>query len=325
MSIMVEPWYAVGLPDLGVLRVRGPDAVRFLQGQLSCDVTRLSPQRTLLAGYHNPQGRVIAVLRLLLWEQDDVVAIAPREIVSVTLTRLARYVLRSKVRLADESQQWAIQGYLCGERSEPGSAPQAAPAQHLPAAVTLPADESQWRSPDVLWMRLDAQRLLSATPAANEQAAADDAALHKWHALAIAAGEPQVLSATSEEFVAQMLNLDALGAVAFDKGCYTGQEVIARAHYRGRIKRRMQRFLTQDLCTLHPGDSGVLADGRAFKVVRAAQRADGRCDFLAVAPMSTDVAADARPHSEEFQSTASANAATRVLAAALPLPYPLPE
>jgi hypothetical protein len=84
-----------------------------------------------------------------------------------------------------------------------------------------------------------------------------------------------------------MLNLDALDAIAFDKGCYTGQEVIARAHYRGRVKRRMQRFVSREPCKLSPGDSGQLADGRNFKVVAAAQLDDGRCDFLAVAPMTT--------------------------------------
>jgi folate-binding protein YgfZ len=106
-----------------------------------------------------------------------------------------------------------------------------------------------------------------------------------WLRLDIAAGQPQVYAAASEEFVAQMLNLDVLNAIAFDKGCYTGQEVIARAHYRGRVKRRMQRFVSREACDLAPGVSGQLADGRAFKVVLATQLADGRCDFLAVAPL----------------------------------------
>jgi folate-binding protein YgfZ len=103
-----------------------------------------------------------------------------------------------------------------------------------------------------------------------------------WQRLEVAAGQPQVYAATSEEFVAQMLNLDSVGGIAFDKGCYTGQEVIARAHYRGRVKRRMQRFVSREPCQLSPGDSGQLTDGRTFKVVLSAQLADGRCDFLAV-------------------------------------------
>jgi folate-binding protein YgfZ len=104
----------------------------------------------------------------------------------------------------------------------------------------------------------------------------------EWRALDIAAGLPQVYVATSEAFVAQMLNLDLVDGVAFDKGCYTGQEVIARAHYRGKVKRRMQRFRTRDTARLAAGDSGALSDGRSFKVVDAVQLSDGRCEFLAV-------------------------------------------
>jgi folate-binding Fe-S cluster repair protein YgfZ len=85
-----------------------------------------------------------------------------------------------------------------------------------------------------------------------------------------------------------MLNLDVLGAIAFDKGCYTGQEVIARAHYRGRVKRRMQRFLSHGPVHLAIGDTAQLVDGRTFKVVEAAQLANGRCEFLAVAPVVSD-------------------------------------
>jgi hypothetical protein len=131
--------------------------------------------------------------------------------------------------------------------------------------------------------------------------------------LDIAAGLPQVYGATSEEFVAQMLNLDALGAIAFDKGCYTGQEVIARAHYRGRVKRRMQRFLTQASQELLPGGSGRLADGRAFKIVDAVTGDDGACEFLAVTAVS---ARDEAP---------GPDAATIIEATALALPYELPQ
>jgi folate-binding protein YgfZ len=183
--------------------------------------------------------------------------------------------------------------------------------------------------------------------------------------LDIADGEAQVYAATSEEFVAQMLNLDALDAIAFDKGCYTGQEVIARAHYRGRVKRRLQRFVSRGAAAkLAVGATGQLADGRTFKVVEAVQLEEGRIEFLAVAPMvggstgATESAssgartdpqsgsndgrgAGATGHgatterdlaSADLTSTATpaANAtptaSTPVLdAEALPLPYPLPE
>src|SRR5262249_49883278 len=135
-----------------------------------------------------------------------------------------------------------------------------------------------------------------------------------WHRLDIEQGQPQVFAATSEEFVAQMLNLDALDAIAFDKGCYTGQEVIARAHYRGRVKRRMQRFTSREPVLLAPGESGQLADGRSFKVVLAAQLLDGRCDFLAVAPLAGGEGAEATP-----------GPTAPLLADAPPLPYALPD
>jgi folate-binding protein YgfZ len=167
--------------------------------------------------------------------------------------------------------------------------------------------------------------------------------------LDIADGEAQVYAATSEEFVAQMLNFDALDAIAFAKGCYTGQEVIARAHYRGRVKRRLQRFVSRGAAALAVGESGTLADGRAFKVVEAVGLADGRCEFLAVAPFAGGTAGAAEvAGAASAGAGASAGAAAEASAGAgasaggdttrqtthsapvidaevLALPYPLPE
>lgn len=140
----------------------------------------------------------------------------------------------------------------------------------------------------------------------------------EWRALDIAAGIPQVVAATSEAFVAQMLNLDLLDGIAFDKGCYTGQEVIARAHYRGKVKRRMQRFRTLEPTKLDAGDARTLSDGRNVKVVDAVQLSDGRSEFLAVTtfgPGSDDAI--------EAPATASPENPT-VNAEQLPLPYSLP-
>jgi tRNA-modifying protein YgfZ len=139
----------------------------------------------------------------------------------------------------------------------------------------------------------------------------------RWRALDIAAGLPQVSNAISAAFVAQMLNLDCIDAISFTKGCYTGQEVIARAHYRGRIKRRLQRFVTRSALRLAAGDAGRLDDGRSFRVVEATQHADGQCEFLAVASL----AGAAQEADESGQLLASG----AVAASALPLPYTLPE
>jgi tRNA-modifying protein YgfZ len=291
----------VALDSLGVLRVRGVDALSFLQGQLSSDLELLGAERSLFAGYHNPQGRSIALLRVVELAPGEIIAILPRELVGTVLARLSKFILRAKVTLTDESAHWAIAG-LIATPVQSGQRP--APAA-LPAALhgVTHADGSV-----VVRVAAEPARWLAARPAAAS--AATPAAALAWERLAIAAGEPEVYAATSEEFVAQMLNLDVLGAIAFDKGCYTGQEVIARAHYRGRVKRRLQRFVTRAPRALEPGAAGQLADGRGLKVVRAVPLADGRCEFLAVAPLTPGEASAA---------------AAALDAEPLALPYTLPD
>ena len=270
------------MDDLGIVRVRGVDAVRFLQGQLSNDVTRLSAENSLLAGYHNPQGRVIALLRLVQWDADDILAVLPRELAGVVATKLAKFVLRAKVKVSDESALWRVRGLVgVALTGNAGGLPTELPAvvgaqARGDAGIFVRVDDAMPR-----WLVVSPQS--DGPPAGFAGYAVGDRLT--WQRLDVAAGQPQVFASTSEEFVAQMLNLDELNAIAFDKGCYTGQEVIARAHYRGRVKRRMQRFVSPEACKLAPGESGQLADGRTFKVVLAAQLADGRCDFLGVAPM----------------------------------------
>ena len=283
---MQKGWRVVTELGLGVLRARGADVLTFLQGQLSNDVTRLESGRLQLSGYHTPQGRAIALLRLTPLAPDDVLGVLPRELVPAVITRLKRYVLRAKVQLTDESAQWLILGYQ-------------GPAPAVPAgALCLPYGSSR-------------QLVLIPGSSGPPADAAPLGTAADWAASDIADGLPQVYLPTSEAFVAQMLNLDVTGGIALDKGCYTGQEIIARAHYRGQVKRRMQRFVTQTPCALTPGQTGVLADGRSFRVVEAALQADGHSEFLAVTNPEAEPAAQAE---------------TRPLVAArqLALPYELP-
>jgi folate-binding protein YgfZ len=296
---MNHPHYfqSVELADLGALRVSGPDAVSFLQGQLSSDLTRLTTERSSLAGYHNPQGRTIALLRLVRLEEGEVLAILPRELAAAVAARLSKHVLRAKVKVADESADWSISGLIAAALEGVDQAGLTR-AQALRAASLGPIPcepDAQRRLGDARmiclageparWLVVRAGQSAARTPEGNgELPDAVSAPRALWRQLDIAAGLPQVYAATSEEFVAQMLNLDVLGAIAFDKGCYTGQEVIARAHYRGRVKRRLQRFRSRTPLELHPGDSGELPDGRGFRVVEAVRLEDGRCEFLAVAP-----------------------------------------
>jgi hypothetical protein len=281
----------VELDDLGMLRVAGADAARFLQGQLSNDLGRVSAKRSALAGLHNAQGRTIALLRIVELAPDELLALLPRELATDVASRLSKYVLRAKVKITDESQSWRVTGLIaCGLRMAAelhSSETAAAPLAGYPVAA---GEQRRVDGRVVICVGEQPARWLLIAPSA--EAAADlphSTPAHRevWRQLDIIAGLPQVYGTTSEEFVAQMLNLDVVGAIAFDKGCYTGQEVIARAHYRGRVKRRLQRFRSRGPLDLKPGDGGELADGRAFKVVEAARLEDGRCEFLAVAPLPT--------------------------------------
>jgi len=314
---MSNEWNSVALDNLGVLRVRGADRVSFLQGQLSNDVTLLSAARALLAGYHNPQGRVIALLRLVEDVPDEVLAILPRELIATVTARLAKFILRAKVQLTDESAHWGITGLI---------APEAPAGAQAPLDGALPqSSDSVVRFGDSIVVQFGAHpaRYLVLSPELGalppELSRCRPAVPLLWRRLMVAAGEPEVYAATSEEFVAQMLNLDVVGAIAFDKGCYTGQEVIARAHYRGRVKRRLQRFRTDAAVQLKPGDSGELADGRLFKVVDAVPLAQGGCEFLAVAPLLAD-----EPRTPALEGT-SGRTAQVINATELALPYELPE
>lgn len=290
----------IGLEDLGIVAIRGADAVRFLQGQLSADVEQLTAEHSLLGGYHNPQGRVIALLHLLQLDAQSVLAIVPRDLAAVLVTRLSKYVLRAKVRILAELDEWRVSGLIAAPSS--ANLPVALHAQSPAEGGVL----TQIGRTAPRWLLV--HRADHAAPALGFDVSPSTAMT--WRQLDVADGLAQVYCATSEQFVAQMLNLDVLGAVAFDKGCYTGQEVIARAHYRGRVKRRMQRFVTRAPRQFSPGDSGLLEDGRSFKVVLAAPLEDGRSDFLAVAALPGEPAAAA---------------AAAVAADPAPLPYALPE
>jgi hypothetical protein len=323
---MYAQWNLSPLESLGALRARGRDVVAFLQGQLSNDVRALANGRSLLAGYHNPQGRVLALLRVFECAPGEVLAVLPRELVAQVSSRLETFILRSKVELADESDTWRIEGLVGPGAPEPVpvAAPDIAPLAP-PFAARLPraaGEIARLGASFALHVGERPVRWLIVSPAAGPNgepslAHCARALPELWQRLAIENGEPQVYAATSGEFVAQMLNLDVLGAIAFDKGCYTGQEVIARAHYRGRVKRRLQRFRSNGPLPLAPGDAGELADGRTFRVVDAAREREGGCEFLAVAPLPS-----AEPPTGE---TAAPGNAPRLDATQQPLPYELPE
>ena len=271
------------LDDRGLLAFHGRDAVAFLNGQLSTDVHALVPGGSTLTSWSDARGRLLAVGRLYA-ETDRLLLELPTDLLETTRQRLARYVLRSDVMIADESDAWARIG-VAGQSAavtlraltgplpdEPGTSTR---TEQGVSIVCLGGTRPRWE-------------LLGppATIAAIWNALSDHATAggaDAWRLLDVEAGLPTVHAETTERFVAQMLNLDRLGALDFRKGCYPGQEVIARTHYLGRIKRRMCLLRVPDADVPPEPGMPVLAEGEpAGEVVESAAHPDGGSLTLAV-------------------------------------------
>lgn len=219
----------------GAIRAVGPDAAAFLQSQLTQEVAKLGPADARLAGYCSPKGRLLATF--VVWQPaaQEYLLACSADLLPATLKRLAMYVLRAKCRLTDASAELALHG-LAG-----ASALQwlqgAAPA----AAWQLGAAHGGWaiRLPDAAG---GIARLLWAAPseAGHPELPALDAQAWAW--LEVRSGVARIAAATADAFVPQMVNLELTGGVDFRKGCYPGQEVVARSQYRGTLKRRLHAF-----------------------------------------------------------------------------------
>lgn len=244
------------LPFLSVLRCTGPDAEAFLQGQVTQDVPLLRDGRTLLAACCTPQGRALA-LAWLRRSGDAIYALLPGELADALLVHLRRFVLRSKVAL--ERAEGRLLVATVDARSTPG-----------PRA---PADAVEFR--------LTERRRVLLLPPGPGGLEVPAASLDDWRLADIRDGIPELLAATSGAFVPQMLNLDCLGGISFAKGCYTGQEIVARTQFLGRIKRRTLRFALAGGPVPQPGERLLDGDSGAGEVLVAAATPEG-AEMLAV-------------------------------------------
>ena len=224
------------LTQLGVIMVTGPQAREYLQGQVTADLERLNAGRVQLACCNSAQGRVQAAFWMLA-RHDGIALVLPASTIDSTVARLRKYVLRSKVKIEAAAH---LQVGL------------------IPREVASPTAESHSEIDGVSYFTLpglDAVMALGTFDTSN-----DAAREHEWKVASVRAGLPFVYPETYEAFVAQMLNIDLLGGISFEKGCYTGQEIIARAHFRGAVKRRMFLFQTDGPAPA-PG-TRVLAGGQ---------------------------------------------------------------
>jgi folate-binding protein YgfZ len=288
----------VSLLDTACLEVRGADAGAFLHGQLSGAVADLDASRAPLAGWADARGRMRALLRVVRLGERWLL-LTPRDGADELAKKLRMFVLRAKVELA--RADLGVAGLL-GSSDEWLERQGVAPST-LPNRLVRRDELTFVRVGPTYWQMLGAPAALAALGAALPPAREADAALAE-----IQLGIPAITPAIAERYVAQMLNLDALGAVAFDKGCYPGQEVIARVHNLGGVKRRARRYAARGAV---PGvGAAVLAAGTAVgEIVLGAAGEDG-AEVLAVVDHA---AADAE--------LTSGGAALREL----PLPFAVPR
>jgi tRNA-modifying protein YgfZ len=268
-------------PGWGLLTFDGPDAASFLHGQLSTDVAGMAVGAARWSTYNSPKGRMLATL--LLWRQapDAFAAFVAADLAEALARRLSMFVLRAKVKVADRSgtgRRFGLAGTAAGDaiRAALGEAPP--PAHGLALGETVVVATADGRLllhvPDA--QAEDVLRRLSAhaTPVSPADL--------EW--VAIATGVPVVTRATQDLFVPQSANLDLVGGVDFNKGCYPGQEIVARMQYLGRQKERLMAFhadaeVPVPATSLYSAAFGEQACG---SVVNAAAAPAGGCDLLAV-------------------------------------------
>ena len=272
------------LEGWGLLRISGADAANFLQGQCTADIQALAHGSLGCGAFCTPKGRVFANVRLARWENDFYLML-PRELVAPLQKRLQLYVLRAKVTMEDLSGDQSMLGVLglnAGDALRnagfeiPAKGRFAAPGDDGPAVLSLPDDPTRFI---LLFVdhRNTAPKLTQALALVHSET---------WQLREIAAGFPWVTLATSEEFLPQMINLDRLDGVGFNKGCYTGQEIVTRTHYLGQLKRRM--FRLQGQANLCPTPGAVVYDVNGTEpksvghIVNACQVESERFECLAV-------------------------------------------
>jgi folate-binding protein YgfZ len=225
------------LSRYGLLAVTGVDARDFLHAQLTNDIAHLPADRAALAGWCTAKGRLLATM-LVIPSPDGFLLQLARDLAPAVAKRLSMFVLRSKVKIADESDAWAQYGVWKG----------------LPAV--------SWEDGSVS-VPVGSLRHLRIGKGLSQDCSRKE---EDWTLEEIRAGRPWISAATQDQFVPQMVNLEQIGGVDFQKGCYPGQEIVARAQYRGEVKRRMVRVQAPPGTELKAGqdfNGGVVVDSAA--------------------------------------------------------------
>jgi len=281
---MADSAFFCTLSHEGVLAVRGADAGKFLQGQLTCNLNYLSETQASLGARCTQKGRMQSSFRILL-EGDGVVMAMSTELLEPQLADLKKYAVFSKSKLTDESAAWVRFGLDHGD------------AALSSLGLQLPADtDSVVRLEGLLAIRVSPDRaeLWVAADQADAikgklSALLAEGSLNQWLLGQIRAGIGQVMPETRELFIPQMLNLQAVGGVSFKKGCYTGQEIVARMQYLGKLKRRLYR-LTLDASELPAPGTPLFSPSHGSSIGEVVLAANGEQNIELLAVLQAEAA-----------------------------------
>ena len=292
------------LPQLSVLQADGPDAVSFLHNQLTHDFALLPPAQARLCGYCSAKGRLLASFVGFKRSAEQVLLVCSTDLAAATLKRLSMFVLRAKVRLTDVTAQTPLKGLVGPALTHWVGTPLLSPWQHrLHEGGDLITLYPALGQPRALWLGHDSLNATSALPPLS---------LEDWLGLEVLSGLAPVQAATADAFVPQMLNYESVDGVSFKKGCYPGQEVVARSQFRGAIKRRAHLFMSQDL--LPPGSELFLSQDLSQPAGVVAQSATWAGQAVLIASVQTSAL-------ESSEAVLQDSQGRRV--SPIPLPYDL--
>jgi folate-binding protein YgfZ len=289
LSVAITGNVFADLSHYGLISVHGEDAETYLQGQFTNDIRSVDNSHSQLSGFCNAKGRLLASFRIFR-RGDSYYLCLPSEMIEAVISRMRMFVLRSRVTLEDASDTFVHLG-VSGSEAEKDLAGSAGALPENIHAVTQDEEQLIIRVPGIhpsfeIFTSVDKARALWNSLNVQSAPIGSDA----WQLLDIQAGIPMIYPQTSEAFVPQMVNLQLVDGVSFKKGCYTGQEIVARMQYLGKLKRRMYRARVDSESRPSPGQEVFAGDDERQAVgalVSAAPHPDGGYALLLVAQIAS--------------------------------------
>ncbi len=313
-SINLEDTYLCDLSNIGLIKASGEDTQSFLHGQFTNDLNQVTDTSSQLSSYCNPKGRMLAIFRIFK-RDDDYFLLMRKDVIEATLKKLTMFKLMAKVELSDASNDFVIFG-LAGPNtnsileenkiSSPTEINQVL-SDNSNTIIRIPSENSR-----MLFIS-ETENAIRIWESLSKKASRSNSSVWQFHD--IQSGIPQVTTDTSEAFIPQMVNLELIDGVNFQKGCYPGQEIVARTHYLGKPNRRMFKINIKANQAPNPGDNIYSEkDGEqpVGKIVSAVKNDSDDINALAVLRVE-------KKESHDLHTSSSDGPAVNIL----PLPYSL--